>query len=377
MAIDTAVRYEIDTNEVEVLLEKLYEAYRKCTNEADKKIISTDILHVIDLLDKLGYYAKESAQPTFIHEPLIKKVRRDAEIYTANQEMIDALLEFNRSVKNPRLIDHDMEPLGLTDEEIFTLVHDFYRDRLPTFFAPFMKLFDKRERRVHFLEADTTDQEFGAMHPIYSLKDFFITINDDETAETILSAVHEEMHGTSLIINPKHLYSPSKFYLEEVDSYFAELVAIQHFSETMPNGIDYEYAAAKNIEAILNKAKTVQMKMQSIRDVKDNKLRYNQDILNLYRRQNMAGREVYNMFKRDLKKDSYYGYPFLIAIELFHMYLNDPEYAQFILKQLIEWEEPLDRARMIECLGINVNQHSKEFAEAVCLKFRKQDVPRV
>ena len=243
----------------------------------------------------------------------------------------------------------------------FELVHDFYKQTNPIYFEAFQKFFNERFTHFKFTKPGPGHFYSGGTYVSHTANELFIAVNDTKDLDIVDLTAHEYGHAINYYLHPQNSFIRAKSHYEEITSIFMELLCFD-FLDTKPELInDVNYQRKKLFITLLNDIEKMDFHLtlannfgyviehDDAEDMSFNKL-YKKTMNEL-----SLTKKEFNIL---LQNAAYYISPYvigtLIAIELYHIYQNDPEKAFYLLEQIhqIEAETPEEVDRKINELGI-------------------------
>ena len=227
-----------------------------------------------------------------------------------------------------------------------------------------MKSFRMRKNHIRFVSQEQENNFAGISIYLPYRDEAFVEIVREHTINDIITTIHEYAHLTSYSINIFNKLSPN-FYYTEIISLFFELIGADFLGTQF--GIDKStILKAENHNTMSEFADITSYKidlitfeslfLQGYTKNKDIKL-IGRDFLNL------SSEKVNYLFKNENIEISDYVIGYIIALELYYIYLEDKEKAMFILKKMLLYsaKSKLDYYNNIKKLGIIPNQHIEKY----------------
>lgn len=268
---------------------------------------------------------------------------------------------------------NDFPFIKLSNKDLIDLVHNFYKNGTnPKTYDIFMHFFKDRRKDLHFMN----EKDFRAdvvYLPYY--KKAYIQVNLAHDFADIPYTVHEYGHCIQFFLNYDNSLFNGAFY--EVVSTFFELISSDYY---IKNGIfakegvihlledwDQQTEVADDLSREFDILDAVSINSN------DNKIQLVKNIRNYM---SLFGPRVTELLETEpLPSEDYiYIVAELIAIELFWIYLTDPDFAFYLLYKIIDINPKLPQDeyyRQIQNLGINLNEHTKDYQEYLKRKLPK------
>ena len=236
----------------------------------------------------------------------------------------------------PCLPELPKEPnIQLSNNDILTLTHDFFKTLTPIFYDNFMKYFEESRKNIFFRPKKKGYDE-GDAYFIKSLNIKCSIINRTYTINDLLTNIHESCHITSDLICDTHL-SKKKYLFNEIDPIFMELIA-SNFITKMTN----------NDAGILSRAHLHNYYSGLAINTRDkiSLFEYEQQLPNGFINNNQLNafateklfitkKELHDILSIPNNEDEAYLISYIYAVELYELYMLDPEKALSYLESII------------------------------------------
>lgn len=326
--------YKWGENEIRNRLDTLVELYNSIDDKTRKETIEEDIEFLQDWLYNCSV-TENSENRSIQYNELVEIYLDLKKQFKAISFLWSEFQIFSGFARYPYHIP-TIPKNSLTENDILTLTHDFYRSINPFFYEHFMKRFKERDTYLNF-GIYNRRLHHGEAISLPSTNEVFINVNREFTLEDFGTTVHEYSHAISFTINPSH-QTLGKQHFTEIDSIFFELLAY-----------DYFYDLTKNQTAVLLKAQehnhniTYANKFNTMMYLEILETELNRDFRNTEEMQKLATQR-FRISPDYLEKTLKYGneHPeiyltgYMIAIELYMLYKKDKDKALYILRQIIE-----------------------------------------
>lgn len=250
--------------------------------------------------------------------------------------MWNSLLDFHFS-SNKLSGSFSNKQLILSESDILTLVHDFYKNATTKdIFNGFLKLYKQRKENFSFV-TDIPNGFYADSYFIPYLNDFYVQIAPERSFNDVASIAHEYAHGIQLINN----YHPNmynvNFVFMEIISVFFDFLTYDYYSKNPELG---SYAKAEFKNFYNNKIDCSTNIIWLIAYIKELDIK-NDNIKNAIRKITMfmSTGEKYafecTCQERKISEDIPYVLGTAISIELLNIYHQDPEKAFYLIKKII------------------------------------------
>lgn len=229
----------------------------------------------------------------------------------------------------------------LTDEELFSLVHDFYRDSTDAeLFKIFRGMFKKRNRLVHLSRLQEIEPISESIFLPYYHK-VHIRMKRKRTINDILELSHEYGHLVQYLMNYDKAFFESNYMFTEIVSLFFELLNadyLKHFEEFRSASIQSQTRTYNSMleDSDLLLIETgilslwVELIDKGVPKVNETLERELNNYVKDYKKITLG--ELLDM---NLPLEFIYVLGYIIAIELFMIYSKDRDRGLYLLKKLI------------------------------------------
>ena len=116
---------------------------------------------------------------------------------------------------------------NLTQDDIVTLVHDFYKTRSKSIFLKFLECYDKRKTNLQFVKAGSLDNNPGLSFLINTIKESYILCEYTGTIYDVTKLAHEYGHATMFLYD-KNMYEDKNIVYTELDGIYFELEMMKY-----------------------------------------------------------------------------------------------------------------------------------------------------
>ena len=312
------------------------------------------------------------------------------EIYRESQEELENISFAKKDILNfyteSTLISSDItyveqKKMNLKNDDILTIVHDFYKSLDPYFFKTFMKIFKQRiNNRKPFNKEDTTPF-MGWSYMLSYLNEIYIAIARTYDIEDIITFAHEYMHTINYSINSSGAYEKNKRYFFEIDTLFIELIIADYLRNLFKNNeadkanlithLEYcnQVIYSSIIYTLTDYEKTNNTQLQSNKQMKEL-------IKNTFGIKENIFEEIFQ--KRDTEIITKYIISYMFAIELYLLYLNDKDKSLYILKKIIQVKglSKEEYYKYIKSLGLFPSTSIHEYEEIIKSRTLKRTIAR-
>lgn len=304
----------IETETDEKKLELLRFDYTTLKNHIDE-FFDNSIYETLKLLESLEYIKGEYTQIDFLWDDF-------AEFAEITYDYINI----------PKL-----KRCSLSKTDLLDITHDFYKSLNKVFYGNFMKNFYRRNDHIVFKAAQKDNKFIGETIILPSLRESFIDIYRNYTADDILTTIHEYSHATSTSINPYHLVRSTKTLYTEIDTLFMEFIAADFVDKQMHTSNAPIHKASKLNEFSAN-AYDICSQIDLIEAEKFTKNGYlnNKQLKQIaLEKCELQPNEVEDLLNEPNVYSTVYLTSYMFALELYKLYLEDKEKALYYLQKII------------------------------------------
>ena len=264
----------------------------------------------------------------------------------------------------------------ISKDAALALTHDFYMTTPPDIFETFLEIFKKR--KTHFKFNNSLLSHFYSGHTYVSptTDDCFIEVQRKGTISDAVIATHEYGHGIDYFINPYEEKPECYNVYSEVSSIFFELIAMDYWEQFNEFKQDIENERKLFYASLIDDAGILRDKFYITTEL--------QDLMNTSYYDNLKFREFYTLLRKQLEftrqemkiclknpANSLMPYTLssLIALELYHIYQTDPDFAFYLYRKFnhLKGRTAHILDRKINELGINPTQHIDTFVRKLKL----------
>ncbi|MGN1378839.1 MAG: hypothetical protein ACI4XR_00335 [Bacilli bacterium] len=230
----------------------------------------------------------------------------------------------------------------INKNDLFELTYDFYKKQDKTIFEIFEILFKNRQDNVFFMK-NTIDKYFcGATYQLIDNNDIYITTTRYNDIRDVTILIHEYGHAIAIYLNGLDKTKYNSFEpFSEIESIFFEILSFDYLDSIHLNDID-SYNNRKNflIDLFCN-ATIIDNKFliyENINPLQDKiNHSYYRDIKNKY---NINKNDLRFIYSSPVEIDLMYVISSLYAMELYDIYLKNPDKAFNLYKKIITLNYP-------------------------------------
>lgn len=244
------------------------------------------------------------------------------------------------------------EKIILSDEELFDLVHSFYKDETnKKIFIDFEKLVKNRRKNFKIYREPNFIGYADSLYLPYK-EQFFLRINIKNSIRDVAILAHEIGHGIQQLNNyDKNIFGKNKIFLEIISTFF-ELICLEHFSKTNEFSKQSIISMARYHENTKKDAYFLNLYFNSKKESLE---------MPLSEENKEKFLEYFSNSGVQIDDSLMYCFSYIIAIELYKIFIEDKEKAWFLIEKIIKINlnlNPQQYMKEIIKLGIIPNQNS-------------------
>ncbi len=333
-------------------LRSLYEAKSKEKNPELLKVIDNDIFLLKSYID--FDFDEHKPQDDYL------KMYRLAKSYLYPLSYLwDDLTDFNDLANGIFVYPNEhLQRINFTKNDLITLTHDFYKSLGGNIYKTFRKNFQNIDNHLSFQKYKEKYDSRAFTIPVSYLDEYFVKIYQSKNITDLASMVHEYGHVVAISTNYKY----------NIDNYFSEIIPL--FMELLV--LDYYYNLTKDKTVYLYAIGCFNKKVDqgySLTDLINIMQNEKEKFKNSYELWNMTQKldiseDDFNLSMEDINGDAYIYLPaYMITIELYKSYQNDPEKTLDIIDKMLKFNlvNLKEDYQKLLFLGIKPNYNLEEY----------------
>lgn len=244
---------------------------------------------------------------------------------------------------------------------LLSYTHDFYHSIDKDLAKYFDKVFKERHNNLRITNKDKAGYDHNYSYYIPTLKYGYINLHTTDTIADFTGLIHEYAHIIAEQI--KFRSDNSNYPFVELLPLLMEEIATHEIAEEFED-LDQDCAnkSALLTKTVLNYSKELISQIDFYNIVDSGLDR--KDFIELFREHsNNTIKKSNKIFNISIKEKLTYVIPYLVMVELYYMYYDDPDKALFILKKLLEMDETDNYLSYLYDSGIHLNEHTKDFVK--------------
>lgn len=257
---------------------------------------------------------------------------------------------------------------------ILSMTNSFYKQFKGIFYEKYLELESNFRTRLHFKKISGQYNMGGNTHAIKNTDIIYIDVGKSNTFQDYISHIHESSHGITSLINRDIMWDFNKYALIEVDAIFFELLGLDFVGNSLNNEEDSLIVKRASFIDYLCSAELICSKMDLYNDVSQDNLGNVKLIKAYYKNKCKYNKQmIKEALFTTIGSIFHYVISYLIAIELYYIYMSDQEYALDLLYKIITAKNLgiVDYLELIDNIGIIPGQHIEEYCDSI---FGKKDM---
>ena len=335
-------------------LRSLYEAKSSENNPELLKLIDVDIALL-----------KESSNFDFdIHNPQndYLKMYRKGKNYLYPISYLWSDLENFYNIANGIFIypKEQLNLINFTKDDLTTLTHDFYKSLGGNLYHTFMKHFQEKDNHLSFQKYKISQNSRALTIPLMYLDEYFIKIYQSHTINDLLDTVHE--YGHVITISNNYRYNIDNYWSEIIPVLMELLMLDFYYDLTKDNNI-YLYAMGTH-NIIVDQSCSIVDLIDIIKTEKE-KFKNAFELRKAVNELDLSEEDL-DLCIKYINDEAYYYLPaYMMALELYKSYQNDPKKTLYIIDKMLKFKliNLKEEHEKLISLGINANASIKEYEE--------------
>ncbi len=224
--------------------------------------------------------------------------------------------------------DYDKE---IDKSDIYPMLRDFYKSVGREIYYKYAEIEDHKDTRIKIDE--DMDAVEGNTFFVPVLNKIYMQIGDaGDNRDVLYTLTHEFGHGISALINPKRYYNFDYFY--EIESIFFELLGLDYYYRLTGDTFYSDYMKSRLINQIYAADEVIAMRR--VMDRTFNKM-YDADSADELCKKHLKQEGIRDgVLTIDVDKNMKYLFSYLVAVELFEAYKEDPDLGINLFNKIIK-----------------------------------------
>jgi len=257
-----------------------------------------------------------------------------------------------------------------SEDDIFDLVHEFYEQMPPLIYNIFIRQFNQRHSHFNFSNSKLKTFYTGHSYISPSTGDCFIKVQRTGKISDAVVTAHEYGHVIDYYIHPYITRPECYTTTAEVTSIFMELLAMDFWQSYEEFKRDIQIEKEKFYSCLLESGNTLRDKFMIFKesnyffnDTTYGDFAFDTFFKILRHSLELSRKELNMILKNPASCIMPYTLSSLIALELYHIYQTDPDFAFYLYKKFItiRANTALELDQKINELGIHPSTHTDTF----------------
>lgn len=245
-------------------------------------------------------------------------------------------------------------------------VYDTIKDE--RFTTPFLELFKSRFHYLNYVKKPkvTSHGNEAVTLPVYNTRDVYIHMYRSGDIHDFLASIHEYGHAITALINQDFRFEYGKSLFIETDGIFFEMIGNDYLGD---NEVDKEQSLVADIDRFYDfvyYAVVIQTKLNMHNDFNNLRKATEDQMLDyIHNKARLQDEDsIDEILHTPISEIYHYVTSYLMAIELYMLYKNDPNKALSALHDLITFDSNSNQETMDmlkDKYGIVVSEHVHEY----------------
>ena len=256
----------------------------------------------------------------------------------------------------------------IPNKYLISFTHDFYNSIDRDFAKIFNKFFKEKKNNLRLARRNAEGFDRNYTTYIKSLNYAYFNIALTDTVDDFLSMIHEYAHAIADYMHYRPYYSSYPFI--ELLPLLMERIASDKLTEDF-EGMENDVYIMNGLEdkMVLQFAQEISVEDKCLSLYSNNRTRKGY-INNISKCTGDTKAKSEKMLNNSTEEKLSYTIPYLTMIELYDLYLKDPQKCLFLMKEIINLNGIKDYHKFLSNNNINLNEHSKEYIEEEKKKIR-------
>lgn len=260
----------------------------------------------------------------------------------------------------------DLQVVKTSQAGIVTLTTDFYHQYKGIFSETYDSLASNFRNRLYFRKPNRDELYGGNTYAVYRTDEVFIDSIKANSVQDYVSLIHESSHGITCKLNQDIMWDWNKYFLIEVDSLFFEMIGTSYAAKL--NGVSEDGIKTKiaTFKDHLYSADIICSKIDAYKQLSNRDLQNKRAVSKFFKQEIGYDKTLtFDAMYSRIQEYMHYVISYLIAIELYMIYIHDQDKALDLLYKIIMLKG-LDNAGYllnVRKLGINPGENVKNYYE--------------
>lgn len=335
--------YDWDVKEISSLIKEYRKLYKCELDENEKEEYLGTLYSLRELKDyyksiinKTGGFRVSSFYSLQKHSSIKDTVFNDLRIlesygmYTTFLREFTSLIDF-RDVP----YQDELRRIGTIETDIVNLTSSFYKGMSRDFYEPYRELASNFRTRLKFIHSKNLYDYTGNTHPVYGTSRVYIDVVRNNSFQDYVSLLHESSHGITSLVNQDIMLDFSKYCFIEVDSIFFELIGTEYVGSKLNKEEDAKRIRLAIFRDYLYNAYILCLKMDMYSILNEKEYSKKKHVRTYLMDLGLDKEEIDDVVNTSMQDYLHYIISYLVAIELYMIYIVDKDYALSILYKII------------------------------------------
>ena len=235
-------------------------------------------------------------------------------------------------IKNEPFVKHHY-----TISTILKIMEEIFQSLGDVYFGPFQSIMGNFADHHHFFKGKQTSLIDGSMMPVRHLNEVYTATTISTNITDIIYPVHEIGHGIEFLLNPKGFANDNNRVAWEIVPTFLEFVACDRLTESYGLGNEVKKYFNVILSDALDRASKALYIQDAVNIADKLKGKKHYEIIKIVAKDlSLERSDVHKLLTLNTIDDLFtYSFAFMIAVELYMIYREDPKKALRILRGLI------------------------------------------
>lgn len=282
--------------------------------------------------------------------PKYNKIAIDTNNLSYYPDLVDAVGEYTKL--------YGQEPLSIDEKELKEMPYEIIIEKAKEFFNVIESDFKSIITQIlSEIENNMIISKYNDSMTTWffnSLKRCIIILNKDSSYNELSGLIHEIGHIIGSTIN----HHNGSDIISEVESIFFELISADYFANRYPEyKDDIDHYILEIIQELSEKA----MRLSILKDAYYSLVEQYASKKMIYKKVKELSIHDYNPTVGNIDTYLTYCISYLIVIELYYEYKNNPQIAYQKLEEIIKLKDDENLIESLKNIDITLNSHSEEF----------------
>lgn len=353
-------------------LKKLLSKYRKKAIStidenlrAEYECTINNILEIIDSYNEMVNQPCNHRNSIIIPNAHVDVIRDDINKHRLYFPYFSLIKKFRDDMDGTAIeLQDNLQRINTSQAKIVTVTTDFYHQ----FKGPFQESYDTLAasfgNRLYFRKPNRNELYGGNTYSVYGTNEVFIETIKANTLHDYISLIHESSHGITCKLNQDIMWDWGKYCLIEVDSLFFEMIGTEYVSRinnVLEDGIKTKIATFKDH---LYSADIICSKLEMYSKLSTKDLKNKRTVAQFYKKEIGYDKTLtFDAMYSRIQEYMHYVISYLIAIELYIIFINDQNRALDLLYKIVMLKDLSNEGYLLKVreLGVEPGKNVQEY----------------